>query len=271
MASVFDSYRRLYDIDRLQEQTVLVVGGGRIGFKAVRHLAQAGIWKIIVVDSDLVNVPNVGYGYPFSSVGRAKVTGLGQMLKEINPDIVYVPVRRRVRLRNLAFFEQFIDQSSCVVILIDSFGVAAALAGYAYSRVPCVAAVELAGVEVGDVAWSWPYATPCLDCTMHLRRRVAGHGGQALPDAIDLLATITTKFVMALCLREPGGREHKGYEHYGHFLDPARCRGFVYNGPNDFMSQARDDFPCFFQLLGVVTDEHRPGCSVCQGYSSQTF
>jgi len=266
MARVFDSFHQLYDVQWLEKQSIVIFGGGRVGSKVITRLARAGVGAFVAVDGDLISIHNVCYGYPLSSAGLAKVTGLRQIMEEINPNIVYVPVRRRVRLRNLGIFQAFISQARCVLIAIESFVIAAELARFVYGQTACVAAMELGGVEVGDIGFSFPGRTPCLDCSMHLRRRVAGHGGQARPDAIDLLATITTKYILALCLRE-----HRGYEHYRHLLDPSRCRGLVYNGPNDFISQARDDFPFYYQLLDVVTAEHRPSCSVCRGYSLQPF
>lgn len=271
MATIFDSFSQLVDVNWLQQQTVLVFGCGRVGLKVILRLAQAGIGKVIIVDPDLVEIRNVGYGYPFAGIGRAKVTELRRMLKAANPYIVCKSVRRRVRLRNLAMFDEFIEEASCVVILIDSFVIGATLVRRVYRWKPCVAAVELGGVEVGDIAFSYPERTPCLDCSMRLRRRVAGHGGQSRPDSIDLLAAITAKYILALCLRDDEGRKYRGYEHYGHFLDPARCRGFVYNGPNDFLPQARNDLPFYCHLVEVATADRRPGCAVCRGYTLEPF
>jgi hypothetical protein len=77
--------------------------------------------------------------------------------------------------------------------------------------------------------------------------------------------------ILGICLMQRDGTKCKGYEYYGHLLDPARCRGFVYNRPNDFIDQARDDFPCYFQLLEVVTTASRPHCPACRQYSTTPF
>ena len=70
------------------------------------------------------------------------------MLKEINPGITYVPLRRRVRLRNLDDFRSFITRAKCVLLAIDSFVIADELARSIYRQTACVAGMELGGVEV---------------------------------------------------------------------------------------------------------------------------
>ena len=73
--------------DELKSKHVLVVGVGGVGAYAAEMIGRAGIGKITVVDSDVIQQSNINRQLPalHSTVGRAKVDILKERLLDINP------------------------------------------------------------------------------------------------------------------------------------------------------------------------------------------
>lgn len=71
----------------LSQSTVLVVGAGGLASGALPYLVSAGIGKLILIDSDRIDLSNLGRQVLFSSdeVGQAKVIAAQKKLLALNP------------------------------------------------------------------------------------------------------------------------------------------------------------------------------------------
>ena len=78
---------------KLKRSSVLVVGLGGLGVPAVVYLASAGVGRVGIVDSDLVEMPNLQRQFIFSNadVGKRKVDAAEEKLRLVNPEIRVVP------------------------------------------------------------------------------------------------------------------------------------------------------------------------------------
>jgi adenylyltransferase/sulfurtransferase len=82
---------------RLKRSSVLVVGLGGLGVPAAVYLASAGVGRVGIADSDLVEMSNLQRQFLFSKedLGRRKVDAAEEKLSLVNPEIRVVshPVR----------------------------------------------------------------------------------------------------------------------------------------------------------------------------------
>ncbi len=74
---------------RFAAATVAICGLGGLGSHVAVALARAGIGKLILVDFDRVDLPNLHrQAYRFSQIGQYKTAALAENLREINPYVV---------------------------------------------------------------------------------------------------------------------------------------------------------------------------------------
>ena len=82
---------------RLKRASVLVVGLGGLGVPAAVYLVSAGVGRVGLVDSDLVELSNLQRQFIFSNadLGLRKVDAAGEKLGDINPNVRIIahPVR----------------------------------------------------------------------------------------------------------------------------------------------------------------------------------
>lgn len=91
--------------DRLRRGTVLVVGAGGLGCPALLYLAAAGVGRLVVIDSDQVEVSNLQRQvlYATGDAGRPKALAAAERLRALNPHVVVEPhVARLSRANALA-------------------------------------------------------------------------------------------------------------------------------------------------------------------------
>ena len=88
--------------NKLKEASVVVVGAGGLGIPASVYLAAAGVGKIGIVDSDVVEKSNLHRQviYTEADVGRSKVDVARKKLEEVNPHVSIVPHRLRLDSTN---------------------------------------------------------------------------------------------------------------------------------------------------------------------------
>lgn len=79
---------------RLAQASVLVIGAGGLGSPAIRYLAGAGVGRIGIVDSDLVDPSNLHRQtlYTLADVGRAKADVAAAVVRAVNPDVIVEPL-----------------------------------------------------------------------------------------------------------------------------------------------------------------------------------
>lgn len=84
----YDRFSKIVNPKLLAKAHILIVGVGTIGRRAAIDLASMGVGSITLVDFDKVDSVNLGVqGWMASDVGQSKVSALGDLLMEINPEL----------------------------------------------------------------------------------------------------------------------------------------------------------------------------------------
>lgn len=89
--------------EKLLNAKVLIIGTGGLGSPAALYLASAGVGKIGLVDSDVVELSNLQRQIVHSTeaVGKPKVESAKERLNAINPDVEIVPYNLRITSDNI--------------------------------------------------------------------------------------------------------------------------------------------------------------------------
>ncbi len=79
-------------LERLHNSCVAVIGLGGVGAYAAEMLARAGVGRLIICDSDVINTSNINRQLLAlcSTIGRPKVDLMKQRLEDINPSLQVV-------------------------------------------------------------------------------------------------------------------------------------------------------------------------------------
>ncbi|MCX6562916.1 MAG: sulfur carrier protein ThiS adenylyltransferase ThiF [Candidatus Aminicenantes bacterium] len=100
----------------LRAGVVGIAGAGGLGSNAALALARAGIGKLIIADSDRIEITNLNrQQYTWSQIGKIKVKALVANLRKVNPFSDYVGIHRRITRTNVAAIFAEAD------ILIEAF------------------------------------------------------------------------------------------------------------------------------------------------------
>lgn len=100
----------------LRASVVGIAGAGGLGSNAALALARAGIGKLIIADSDRIEITNLNrQQYTWSQIGKIKIEALVANLRKVNPFSDYVGIHRRITKKNAA--EIFAEAD----ILIEAF------------------------------------------------------------------------------------------------------------------------------------------------------
>src|SRR5947209_19437937 len=88
--------------ERLRRASVIVVGTGALGSPAATYLAAAGVGRLGIVDSDLVELSNLARQplHFTPDVGLAKVEAAAVKLRALNPEVVVDPYPARLDSSN---------------------------------------------------------------------------------------------------------------------------------------------------------------------------
>jgi adenylyltransferase/sulfurtransferase len=94
-----DRYARLrligwWDQEKLAKSRVIVVGAGALGNEVLKNLALVGVGRIHVVDFDQVQNSNLSRSVLFRATDnqRAKAEVAAEMVRELNPDCLILPI-----------------------------------------------------------------------------------------------------------------------------------------------------------------------------------
>ncbi len=102
----------------------MVIGAGGLGCPAALYLAAAGIGRLTLADGDTVDLTNLQRQilYRTDSVGAVKVEAARASLDSVNPDVVVVPLHKR-----LEDFSQLVEHADVVLDCSDNFATRHAL------------------------------------------------------------------------------------------------------------------------------------------------
>lgn len=80
-----------FDMDKVNNAKIMVVGAGALGNEVLKDLALFGIGNIVIVDYDIIEYSNLSRSVLFRKEDadrkRSKVEAVAQRINEINPDI----------------------------------------------------------------------------------------------------------------------------------------------------------------------------------------
>lgn len=98
MSEIFSRTRMLLGsdaMDILSKKTVAVFGVGGVGSYAAEGLTRCGVGKIILVDSDDIDVTNINRQIHATTktIGKPKVIIMAERMKDINPNIEVIPLK----------------------------------------------------------------------------------------------------------------------------------------------------------------------------------
>ena len=146
----------------LRDASVLVVGTGALGTPVAQYLVGAGVGRIGLVDSDVVEVSNL-HRQPLHftpDLGVPKVESAAAKLRFLNPDVLIEPYQVRLDAENAT---GLIEGQDLVIDCSDSFETR-----YAVNAACCAAGVPLVegGVTglTGIVMAIRPSHTACYRC-----------------------------------------------------------------------------------------------------------
>ena len=100
------------DINKLKDKTVLVLGIGGVGSYTVETLIRNPIKKIIIVDSDVIDITNLNRQLYTNqnNIGLKKVDELEKRIKSINPYIEVKKIDKFIDENNInLLFEEKVD------------------------------------------------------------------------------------------------------------------------------------------------------------------
>jgi molybdopterin/thiamine biosynthesis adenylyltransferase len=161
----------------LRDANVLVIGAGALGSPVVSYLAGAGVGRLGIADSDVVEVSNL-HRQPLHftpDAGALKAESAAAKLRFLNPDILVEAYPVHVEEDNV---RGLIEHQDLIVDCSDSFATR-----YLVNAACCAAGVPL--VEAGVVGWSGlvmsirPGETACYRCAFPVEPENAPSCAQA--------------------------------------------------------------------------------------------
>jgi molybdopterin-synthase adenylyltransferase len=150
--------------ERLRAAQILVIGAGGLGCPAALYLAAAGIGRLVIADSDAVDLTNLQRQilYRTGSIGMPKVEAARSALNALNPEVEVVALHTRVAPETMA---TLVAAADIVLDCSDNFATRHALNRACVElRTPLVSAAAIrfdAQVTVFDLRQ--PEA-PCYAC-----------------------------------------------------------------------------------------------------------
>lgn len=177
----FDRIRPLMDVDDISRHArLLIIGAGRVAWWFSMLLVHHGLRWLRAVDADSTSRENFASGIPEAVMGMPKVAAMAVELQRRSPRISFdgEPLRLVADNPITGVVSKWLSQCTIVGLFIDDFAVASALARAIYPYRPCLYAAMLERGTTGEVAWSCPQQTPCLQCTTRLSRRLGARGAK---------------------------------------------------------------------------------------------
>lgn len=108
--------------DRLLQSHALVIGAGGLGAPALMYLASAGVGRITVMDSDVVDVTNLQRQiiHTTARVGQTKVASAAQAIEQLNPGVQVNPIAQAA---DEALLHEWVPRADVVLDCTDRFAI----------------------------------------------------------------------------------------------------------------------------------------------------
>lgn len=121
-------------INSLKIKRVIIFGIGGVGGYVAEFLVRSGITKLSVVDFDRVDITNLNRQIVAlnSTLGQLKVDAIENRLKDINPDLEFVKISKKLDEENILDFK--LNEFDFVIDCIDDIKAKQALIKYCYSN-----------------------------------------------------------------------------------------------------------------------------------------
>ncbi len=149
---------------RLRRLAVLVAGVGGLGSYEALYLAQLGVGKLVLVDSDTVDLSNLNRQplYWSEDVGKPKPLPAAEKLKRINPHVEIVALHERITRELL---ERLIGQVDAIIDGLDNWETRFLIDEIAYRHGKPFIHAGVQGLQ-GQVVVIDPPETSCLRCLL---------------------------------------------------------------------------------------------------------
>lgn len=153
---------RAHTVERLRQGVVALVGMGGLGSATAPYLAAAGVGRLVLIDPDVVDAPDLGRQilYTPGDIGRVKVEVAKEALARLNPQLAVTIHRAALGDDNL---EHLLNGVDIVCDGLDTGPPRDALNRYAVRTGTAVVFAGALGYE-GQVMVVANHGRPCLAC-----------------------------------------------------------------------------------------------------------
>ena len=146
----------------LKKSTVFIVGAGGLGSAAAFYLAGGGVGRIIIVDSDKVELSNLNRQilHGFRRVGKNKALSAQTTLRALNGNIKIESVTERITAANI---DKYAGKADLLLDCLDNFETRFVLNEYAFKKKKPLIFGAIFGY-FGQIAFIRPGKSFCLAC-----------------------------------------------------------------------------------------------------------
>jgi len=154
--------------ERLKSSTVFIAGAGGLGSPVSIYLAAAGTGRIIICDSDHVEISNLNRQVLYSTgdIGKSKADAAAAALSLLNPHVEIIPVHDEITEHNAS---GLIEGSDIIVDCLDSFRVRRFINSVSVNNSIPLVHGGISGFN-GQASFLAPPDTACLACFLSDRK-----------------------------------------------------------------------------------------------------
>lgn len=234
-------------VEHLRGKRVLLVGAGSVGSQTGMFLVRAGVGHLTNLDVDPVEAVNLGRtAFTVRDIGRPKAEALARHMRAANPGVSVRPIVART---DDLSDEELVALIEAHDLILDATGAPASkfrLNALARNRRGAVYAAVYARASAGEVIYTVPGATPCLECVVGSVRRaqpanLAGapdyarpgelHAEPALGVDIGHVAAAAAKVALALLARGTGSETERFVTDRAPVLFVGNDAGWIFDSP----------------------------------------
>ena len=286
----FSRISTVIDIDKMQNSTVTIVGGGGAADLAA-NLVRCGVGRLNIIEFDTVTAANIArQGFHGDEIGRLKAEALAARLLRINEDLQVNCVPRNFLDMTDEEIDAELGDTALFVFATDSFP-AQARGNEVALRLnkPAIWIGLYAGAGAGEIVWWARHVDACFRCLLSKRYEAqaqAAEKGKSLDPPSDgctifdvsLLDSIAGELAVGLLTRGSNNR-------FGRLVDQLGDRNFIQvqldpswtlNGHNVVREKlgVAEDCRAFFAWNTIILADPDHGqlpCPDCERFRGHTF